>query len=124
MVECEHLCILSHGEEQIRKERFVGLRDKSQAAFHGHLPRAISARLEHVRQDIIGELADLLYDPPCSFIAHRCNAGYGLRPSVVVHARQLFLGCVGTVGQMTQSLAKMFCAASSMFLQDAELAWK
>jgi hypothetical protein len=48
VVECEHLCILSHGEEEIRKERFVGLRDKSQAAFNGHLPRPAYATLSGV----------------------------------------------------------------------------
>jgi hypothetical protein len=33
VLECEHLCILSDGKDQVGKERLVGLRDKSFASF-------------------------------------------------------------------------------------------
>jgi hypothetical protein len=42
-VEFEHLCILSDGKDQVGKERLVGLRDKSLAAFDCHLPRSAYA---------------------------------------------------------------------------------
>jgi hypothetical protein len=42
-VECEHLCILSDGKDQVGKERLVGLRNKSLAAFNGFLPRSAYA---------------------------------------------------------------------------------
>lgn len=43
VAECEHLCILSDGKDQVGKERLVGLRDKSLAAFDGLLPRSAYA---------------------------------------------------------------------------------
>jgi len=45
VVECEHLCVLSDGKGQVGKERLVGLRDKSRAAFDGLIPRSAYATL-------------------------------------------------------------------------------
>jgi hypothetical protein len=43
VVECEHLCILSDAKDKVGKERLVGLRDKSLAAFDGLIPRSAYA---------------------------------------------------------------------------------
>jgi len=43
VAECEHLCILSDAKDKVVKERLVGLRDKSLAAFDGLLQRSAYA---------------------------------------------------------------------------------
>jgi hypothetical protein len=50
VAECEHLCILLDGKDQVCKERFVGLRDKSPAAFDGLLPQSAYATWSEVPQ--------------------------------------------------------------------------
>jgi hypothetical protein len=57
VVEREHLRIPSDGKDQAGKERLVGLRDKSLAAFDVLLPRSAYATSSGVNAKRVREIA-------------------------------------------------------------------